>query len=147
MIFFALLAAIPVRAVEMNGGYDTTAPTDSDIANWNTGWGASDVTGWDYVGDVNGDSGVYLGNGWVLTAAHVGLGNFILDNNTYLAVAGSAQSISNASGTADLTLFQIETSPDLPSLTLSFNLPVSFSATYAGSSVVMLGYGGSVSLT
>src|ERR1700734_1830127 len=74
---FALITS-PIRAVEMNGNYDTTAPTDSDISGWDSGGGASGVTGWDYVGTVNDASGVYLGNGWVLTAGHVGAGTFVL---------------------------------------------------------------------
>ncbi|HEY0257238.1 MAG TPA: trypsin-like serine protease [Candidatus Methylacidiphilales bacterium] len=128
----------------LNGVFNTTAPTSTDIANWNTGWGTSDgETGWNYVGNVNGASGVYLGNGWVLTAAHVGAGSFVLNGTTYTPIAGSTQGISDANGTADLTLFQISTQPNLPSLTLSLNAPVPFSQTQTGSTVAMLGFGGS----
>ena len=134
-IAFALLA-LPqhLRAVVTSGTYNTTEPTDADVPNWTTGWGAGGITGWNYVGTVNGDSGVYLGNGWVLTAAHVGAGNFTLGSTTY-ALSGSAVEV--ASG-VDLTLFRIATSPTLPSLTLDTTLLYpSFSK------VVMIGYGGS----
>jgi len=129
----------PLHAVEVGSGFNTTAPTNSDIANWNssTAWGASGITGWDYVGQINGASGVYLGNGWVLTAAHVGAGSFLLDGTTYSVVSGSSQSITTTGfGTADLILFQISTLPTLPNLTLSLSTPA------LGSSVAMLGYGG-----
>jgi hypothetical protein len=43
-----LLLAAASRAVEVTGGtFNTTAPTNTDIPNWNTGWGNSTVTGWD----------------------------------------------------------------------------------------------------
>jgi hypothetical protein len=145
VLFATFLFLVPAHAVEMNdnsgnlnGVFNTTAPTGTDIANWNTGWGSPGVTGWDYVGNVNGASGVYMGNGWVLTAAHVGAGTFLLGGSSYSAVSGSAQNI----GTADLTLFQISTQPSLPSLTLSLTPPVPFSQTQTGSSVAMLGFGG-----
>lgn len=38
---------------------------------------------WNYVGLVNGGTGVYLDNGWVLTANHVGAGNISLNGQTY----------------------------------------------------------------
>jgi hypothetical protein len=150
----ASFLATPLRAVYTigapNNGYDTTQPTtNSNIPNWitignttATGWGGPGVTGWDYVGQIGPASGVYLGDGWVLTAGHVGMGNFTLDGTTYLPVVGSGVSISDAYGTADLTFFKIQTSPDLPDLIISDDLPVVFSPTETGSSVVMLGFGG-----
>jgi hypothetical protein len=150
ILFLAFLFFLRAHAVEMNdnsgnlnGIFNTTAPTGTDIANWDTGWGSPGITGWNYVGQINGGaSGVYLGNGWVLTAAHVGAGSFTVNGGSYLAVPGSAQGITDSNGTADLTLFQIATQPNLPSLTLSLNPPVPFSRTQTGSTVAMLGFGG-----
>ena len=154
VIFIAFLSAFvltkPTYGIEMNGAYDTTAPTSANIPNWNTGWPASNVTGWNYVGHINGASGVYLGNGWVLTAGHVGSGNFTLNGITYTPIPNTAQNIApNASNktSADLTIYQIASPPNLPPLTLSSSDPVAFSATQTGSTVAMLGYGGSNSLT
>jgi hypothetical protein len=132
------------RAVEVGSAYLTTAPTDTDIANWNTGWAESGTTGWNYVGQINGGaSATYLGNGWVLTAGHVGPGTFDLNGNTYSEISGSAQTI----GTADLSLFQIDTTSsnngtvlNLSPLALSAAPPTAFDGT-SGSSVVMIGYG------
>lgn len=142
-IFFFLFRT---QAVEVDttlgtgaGSFNTTAPTSTDITNWNTGsWGANGVTGWNYVGSVNGASGVYLGNGWVLTAGHVGAGTFTLSGTSYSEVAGSAQGI----GTADLTLFRLTLAPNLPSLTIATSAPTALSPSKDGSSVVMIGYGG-----
>lgn len=146
VFLFACITLIPARAIETNNTFDTTAPTNSDISGWTTGWGASNdlngITGWNYVGQIGSASGVYLGNGWVLGAGHVGAGDFTLAGTTYSYVAGSAVSITSGSDTADLTLFRISSSPSLPTLTLSLTDPVAFTQTQAGSQVVMLGYGG-----
>jgi hypothetical protein len=142
-----VVSSLHLRAVEMNGAYDTVEPTDADIPNWDSGWGATGITGWDYLGSVNGASGVYLGNGWVLTAGHVGAGNFVITNgpdaNTY-TYTGVSHSISNADGTADLTLFQIANAPSLPTLSLITSTPSTFLYNGSGAgNVAMLGYGGS----
>jgi hypothetical protein len=139
--------------VATNGGFVTTPPAGTVVPNWDTGWAqpanepqGTYVTGWDYVGQVGGGpSGTYLGDGWVLTAAHVGAANFSLDNQTYDLVPNSAVGISG--GSVDLTLFQISTTSlngtllDLPTLTLSSSDPTPFSYRHAGSQVVMIGYG------
>lgn len=135
------LAAIPVRAVVIDDGtppvvYNTSEPTESDVSGWTTGWGAAGVTGWDYVGQVKDASGVYLGNGWVLTVGHVGAADFVLNGVTYVMVANSAQSLLDSNGTADAVLFQIATQPALPSLTINISAPE------LGATVVMTGYGG-----
>ena len=136
----------PTPDVEVNSGggnsFSTTPPTGSDIPNWTTGWGSGGVTGWDYVGTVNGASGVYVGNGWVLTAGHVGGGTFSLGGNSYSMVPGSGQTISSGGNQVDLVLFQITQEPSLPSLKIATIAPVPFSKSHAGSSVAMLGYGG-----
>ena len=100
----------------------------------------SSIPGAAYVGyiigkDGNPLSGTYLGNGYVLTAGHVGAGNFTLGTSTYDYVAGSAVNI----GDADLTLFRISGDPGLTALTLPTltNPPVVDSTSF-----YMIGYGG-----
>ncbi|MDR0532447.1 MAG: trypsin-like peptidase domain-containing protein [Verrucomicrobiales bacterium] len=114
--------------------YNSNEPTTTNIRYWNTGWGSSSVTGWDYVGTVGGASAVYLGNGWVISAAHVDLSSntYTLDGVTYTIIADSVTTIGNT----DLVLFQISTALDLPTLTISS------SSASTGQSVVMIGYGG-----
>lgn len=80
--------------------------------------------GWDYVGDVNNLTGTYLGNGWVLTANHVGAGNFTLGGVTYLWIPGSEVQLDNqAPPLADLVMFQVTPEPPLPPLPLRTTKP------------------------
>lgn len=61
------------------------------------------------VGFIENSTGVYVGNGYVLTAAHVGSGVFRMsDGSSYLPVRGSERRILNPNGSeADLCLFRI----------------------------------------
>jgi hypothetical protein len=142
--------AAPILAVEQvpAGTYNTNDPADGSIPGFNTGWaqpatqpaGYTYTTGWNYVGTVAGvtgaASGIYIGNGWVLTAAHVGPGAYKLDNVTYAVLPETVQNV----GSADLTLFQVVSPPALPNLTFATADPVPFNGT-SGSNVAMLGYG------
>ena len=137
------------------GTPNATAPTSSDIPNWNVGWtqpqGQSGVTGWNYVGTVAAGGGtacgIYLGNGWVLTTAHVGTGNFSLGSGTYTVVpntahAGFTTTINGSPSTADLTVFQVQpdgsTTFSLPNLP---PLPIAAAQPSVGSQMVMIGFG------
>ena len=123
--FFVFFAT--ARAVETGSIFNTTDPGNAP---------------WNYVGSISGGaSGVYLGayggNFWVLTAAHVGAGDFILGGTTYNAVSGSSFSVTNGdSSLADLTLFRISGNPGLA------NLPVASSAPATSTAVEMIGFGG-----
>lgn len=140
------VALVHAKGVETDvngvGSFNTSAPTSADIANWDTGWGESGITGWDYIGADGPASGVYLGNDWVLTAAHVGAGDFTLDGTTYDVVPGSTHGFINTSGTVDLTLFQVAQGPDLPAITLETATPTRLSSHHDGDQVAMIGYGG-----
>ncbi len=102
---------------------NTTAPTG-------TGGEPTDP-GFDYVGQVNGSTGVYLGNGWVLTANHVNAGNFTLDGLTYSYNGVDSHQI----GGVDLRLFKLSTNPMLTPLTLASTSPS------INDEVVMIGAG------
>jgi hypothetical protein len=96
---------------------------------------------WNYVGSLNGASGVYLGDynntNWVLTAAHVNPGNFTLGGATYDAISGSAFSLYNGDGSpSDLSLFRINGTPGLANLAIASSEPAS------GTTVQMIGFGG-----
>jgi hypothetical protein len=125
-----------------NGTFNTTAPTGTDISHWASGWPTGAGSGWNYVGQVNAASGIYLGNGWVLTAGHVGSGNLVLDGVTYTIIGSTTQGISNQYGTADLTLFQVQSPPSLAALKVATSAPQPLSDTNAGSAVAMIGFGG-----
>jgi hypothetical protein len=182
-IWLALLLLMPglsLHAIENSstGSFNETAPTSTNISNWTTGWtqpatqptGFTYTTGWNYVGSLNGAtaqaSGVYLGNGWVITCAHVGPGNFTLNGTVYKYVGSNyhtfsgtvtttvVTSVVSSSGTstgtttssaveqADFILFQISSPPALPTLPIRSSDPV-----LNRSDVAMLGYGDGDKLT
>ena len=110
-----------------DGTGNTTAPPDDP--------------GWATVGVRGIGNGVYLGAGWVLTAAHVGAGEIVLAGTSYAAAPGSAVQLTNAgaagrSATTDLVLYRLTTMP--PGLA-----PVTIAATSpaAGAPVTMIGSG------
>ncbi|MGJ8653893.1 MAG: hypothetical protein ACSHX8_11510 [Opitutaceae bacterium] len=91
--------------------------------------------GFDYVGKVNGSTGVYIGDGWVLTADHVGAGTFNLDGTNYSYNGIDSHQI----GGADLRLFKLSTNPLLAPLSISTTSPT------ISDDVVMIGAGRSPS--
>jgi len=96
----------------------------------------ADDPGWANVGVCDRWTAVYLGRGWVLTAAHVGPSDITLEGTMYAADIKSRKRVRNPDGTAaDLMLFRIDPEPDLPSLKISAKSPP------IGSSIVMVGRG------
>ena len=161
LALMVLSALVPLRAVQYADGnfyYDNSLdPTSLSITNWNSGWGTSDptVSGWNYVGLIDIPqgylSGVYLGDGWVLTAGHGGsdLESYTLDGQTYTPVAGSYHTLTTfndgTGGQADLGMFQIpiSSSLNLPTLSLASNPPANYDSTSGnpGANTVIVGYG------
>ena len=73
---------------------------------------------------MNGLSGVYLGNGWVLTANHVGIGPMTLGNVIYPAALGSGVRLEHSAGVpTDLLLFQLASDPGLDTLPIAVTSP------------------------
>lgn len=60
------------------------------------------------VGSVGSGSGVYLGNGFVLTAAHVGCFPFILDRQIFQPYYDSWKIIESKDKKTDLAIFKIK---------------------------------------
>lgn len=91
-----------------DGTGNTTAPPDDP--------------GWDNLGSKSGLGVVYLRNGWVITANHVGIGDILLDGDLYTHVPGSGIQLDNGDGTyADLLLFSVTPVPTLPELVVRTN--------------------------
>jgi hypothetical protein len=124
-LLLALLAAGPARAVIIDSGDGTgnkTAPPDDP--------------GWAYLATMGGVSAVYLGDGWVLAAAHAPIGPLALQSMVYTPVAGSEIQLSNDDETlADLVVFAIHGLPSLPPQ------PIRATAPPIGTAVVMGGKG------
>jgi hypothetical protein len=125
-----LASAAPARAVVINtttGVGNTSAPADDP--------------GWANVGVLGVGTGVYLGNDWVLTAAHVGGGSIVLNGGTYAMLAGSGTTLTNngapgKSAVTDLYMFRLaSTPPGLPAITIASGSAV------PGAAVTMIGSG------
>ncbi len=107
----SLLASWPITATAVliatgDGTGNTTAPAaDPGFAN---------------VGDLSGRTGVYVRNGWVLTASHVGAGSIVLGGVSYDPIPGSAFRFGNPDGSeADLLAFKLQERPPLPELLIT----------------------------
>lgn len=126
-----LLALAPAaRAViidSSDGSANTSAPADDP--------------GWVSVGRINNLTGVYVGNGWMLTANHV-----IVDGNTFILLDGQSYDPDLATvvrlhnpedgSPTDLKMFQLLDPPtDVPAVVLSSG------PAQVGEDVVMIGYG------
>ena len=93
-----------------DGTGNTTAPPDDP--------------GWANVGTIGGLTGAYLGDGWVLTANHVGDGAIVLQGITYQPLAGSRVRFEKPPGSyADLIVYRIQGQPPLPPLVLADTTP------------------------
>jgi len=124
--------------------------TDAKAVILAGGIGSENITapgddfGFNNVGVINAASGVYLGNGWVISAYHVvqnGSGGFSFSNvsfagTPYTVNTPTAVRLQNAdTSLTDLALFRLNTMPPLPEITLSLSTPD------VGSNVSMLGFG------
>jgi hypothetical protein len=111
-------------------GLALTAPYQAAAVLISTGDGTGNTTppgsdpGFQNVGVVNGLTGVYVGNGWVLTANHVGEHPILLLGVSYDPVPGSSVRLQNPDATlADLIAFKLRKDPPLPALTLATGAP------------------------
>ena len=93
--------------------------------------------GWSNVGERSLWAAVYLGDGWVLTAHHVGAGPVILDGVTYPYLPSLVTRIQNGdSSNADLLVFGLAPPhPPLPDLILASTAPS------VGEAVILIGNG------
>jgi hypothetical protein len=128
-LVWALLAAATVAVsahalviVSQDGAENVTAPKDDP--------------GWANVGSVSGLTGIYLGNGWMLTASHVGAGTVVLGSQSFPAVPDSTTQLRNPDGSAaDLIVFRIQGAPRLPKLRIAAATPP------VGTPVLLVGHG------
>ena len=111
-------AAQPSLALVYTGGVGHTTEPDLD-------------PGWDSVGKMQLATGVYLGDGWVLTAWHVYRYNLAGDryielDQRYYEIPGTFRRIEYSSGVnADLAMFRINGNPALTLIGISDTTPLS----------------------
>jgi cysteine-rich repeat protein len=125
-LLLSLLLAAPVGAVLIDSGDgsgNTTAPPDDP--------------GFAYVGRKVSLTVIYVGYGWVLSAAHVGdLGTVVIGGVGYTPMSGTRTVlIQSGAIQADLELFRITTAPPLPPL------PIRASTPALNDPVIMVGNG------
>jgi len=95
------------------------------------------------IGIVGGGSGIYLGDGWVISAAHVAgslPASVTFGGVSYATAAGTFHHINNPTGSGlstltDIVVFRLGTNPGLPSLSIASSSPT------VGDSVTMIGNG------
>ncbi len=98
--------------VDINSTANTSAPSDGSP--------------WVNMGHVNGSSGIYLGAGWVLTAAHVGAGNVDF-SGSFFPFDGLSRQLTNSDGSlTDIVAFHLASLPNLPRMPLSASTPPAF---------------------
>lgn len=122
-----LFAASPASAVIIKLG-DGTGNTEAEPP--------LDDPGIEYVGNFGYESGVYLGNGWVISAYHIEFQPFSLGAVTYPDVPGSRHRLTTPGvGLADLAVFKIDGDPGLaPMNVATLSAP-------PNASVIMYGHG------
>jgi hypothetical protein len=114
LVFVSIsLLASPAQAVAISSG-DGLGNTTAEI----------DDFGFANVGVCSGGSAVYLGYGWVITAAHVPTANVLFNDQSYGYNPDSVSYLANPSelglsGSPDLKLFQLIDVPHLPALDIA----------------------------
>jgi hypothetical protein len=124
---FSLLCPSLHAVVISSGGPNNTAPSGQPFFN--------------NVGQVGGSTGIYLGNGWVMTANHVAPSlptEAIFGGISYPTLSNSWTRLTNPSGFStftDIVIFRLTAPPALPTLTISNTTPT------VGTDVMMIGRG------
>jgi hypothetical protein len=141
-LFIFLLAVLTVAS--STSLFAVVIGSGNGSGNTNSPSGPNGDLGWNYVGMVNGGSGVYLGAyggaNWVLTAGHVyndgGSRNFSINGAVYQSVSGSGTNIAGL----DLYAYQITVGQGT-GLSLLSNLTLAGTSPAAGETLTMIGNG------
>jgi len=131
--FLILLTAIRTEAVFVA----SNAPNERNSA-------PSGDRGWSYMAVYNWAGAVYLGNGWFITAAHLGTTRTVVkfDSIDHPIAGTSWRSVTNQNGTAaDIRLFKVANPLAVPEA----GARIKASSPGTGSPVTMIGYGRDVS--
>lgn len=121
------LSVSVVSAMVVKGGTSNTASLSAPTGD----------QGWSHVGSIGNGTGVYLGNGWVLTASHVNRNTAYNLNGTDYAIdqTRTLSAASGDTGTPDMVMFHIANAPSMPWLSINQT------AVTSGTNVTMIGTG------
>ena len=105
-------------------------------------WGFKKFPYWNHVGKIGRSNGIFIGNGYILTAAHVGEGDFHgNDGRAYKMVSGSGSILRNPTGEqAAMLLFQIQV-PRGSMLSQLESIPLTRAVPQSGERVLLMGAG------
>lgn len=137
MAIVAVLAAVSVLAVAPGARALVFASPDSEPHETVP----SGFPYWDHVTQrrYESPSVVYLGNGFALTARHVGMGEIFLRGEILPPIAGSQRPLLNVNGLpADAMLFQVALPAGFEDLPL---LPIATEGPRVGEKLLLIGYG------
>ena len=133
-VFISLVTQAPALIVRNDDMSGAPAHGHSDATTINDVFSSpalevAEFPYWDNVGIVGEGTGTYLGDGWVLTAAHVGCFPFVTsDGKVWKPVAKTYHVLESSPGEkGDVAIFQIEGRPDLPSIPLAKAAPATAS--------------------
>ncbi len=90
---------------------------------------------WGYLAGRGNYSAVYLGERWILTAGHVGVGDVEIRGTRYRALRDTEIDLRTGFHSADLVLFRLRDDPKLPPL------PLSSTRAAVGEQALLLGFG------
>jgi len=98
---------------------------------------------WENIGTVGMGTGLYLGNGWVLTSAHVGCLPFQLsDGSCYRPIKGTWHVMVNPDGSkSDLALFRVDEDGEMSALRRLPDVPLSTAGVESKTPVILVGTG------
>ncbi|QIF02300.1 trypsin-like serine protease [Roseimicrobium sp. ORNL1] len=98
---------------------------------------------WENIGTVGMGTGLYLGDGWVLTSTHVGCLPFVLsDGSVYRPIAGTWQPLKNADGSkSDVAVFQVNQGVSDSALRKLSGISISTDTVEAQTPVLLVGTG------
>jgi hypothetical protein len=135
---------LPKNLLRLVGGFAllfaVATPFEADAVLIATGDGTGNTTapaadpGFANVGTIGSNSGVYVRNGWILTANHVGANPIVLQGIPFDPIPGSRVRLQNPDLTfADLIVYKLQSKPALPDLQLTDSAPsISTLVTFIG---------------
>ena len=147
LVLFSLVTRVGLQAIIVNkavaGGAEIDRVKQNDPSLRSPSGSVAEFGYWEHVGRVGMGSGIYLGDGLVLTSAHVGCHPFCMgDGSNYKPDYGSWRILDNPDGgKSDLAVFRVEIGGRTSSLAKLGRLPVGRLKAGHDTPLIMIGTG------